>query len=112
MCNIIRDLVHVVHNVVDGVHHASRDPYREVRGMYCVPFVTLTIILCCLQGDVQQMLIVDDPFAAYEYCTKYSPECDKTLPETQSHEPSYDGEVSFTNLSRLKNNCIVSDISG
>uniref|UniRef100_UPI00358EE172 collagen alpha-1(V) chain n=1 Tax=Myxine glutinosa TaxID=7769 RepID=UPI00358EE172 len=44
------------------------------------------------EGDVQQLLIVDDPFAAYEYCTKYSPECDKALRETQSQEPNDDGE--------------------
>uniref|UniRef100_A0A673C882 Collagen, type XI, alpha 1a n=1 Tax=Sphaeramia orbicularis TaxID=375764 RepID=A0A673C882_9TELE len=40
------------------------------------------------QGDVQQLLIVDDASAAYDYCEHYSPDCDTPLGETvQAQEP-------------------------
>lgn len=38
------------------------------------------ILLLFFQGDIQQLLIVADPRAAYDYCEHYSPDC-----ETPNH---------------------------
>lgn len=32
------------------------------------------------QGDIQQLLLVDDPRAAETYCRDYIPDCDAPLP--------------------------------
>lgn len=32
------------------------------------------------QGDIQQLLIVEDPQAAASYCVNYIPDCDSALP--------------------------------
>lgn len=48
-----------------------------------------------LQGDIQQLLIVADPRAAYDYCEHYSPDCDTAVPDTpQSQDPNQDEYVS------------------
>ncbi|KAK9404012.1 collagen alpha-1XI chain-like [Crotalus adamanteus] len=40
------------------------------------------------EGDIQQMLIIDDPRAAYDYCEHYSPDCDSPVPDaSQAQEP-------------------------
>ncbi|XP_013922569.1 PREDICTED: collagen alpha-1(XI) chain-like [Thamnophis sirtalis] len=40
------------------------------------------------EGDIQQMLIVGDPRAAYDYCEHYSPDCDSPAPNApQAQEP-------------------------
>lgn len=40
------------------------------------------------QGEIQQLLIVDNPRAAGEYCHHYIPDCDFPLPyRTQNYEP-------------------------
>uniref|UniRef100_A0A8C8DMP4 Fibrillar collagen NC1 domain-containing protein n=1 Tax=Oryzias sinensis TaxID=183150 RepID=A0A8C8DMP4_9TELE len=44
------------------------------------------------QGDIQQLLIVDDPKAAYDYCEHYSPECDTPQRDSlQAQEPLGEG---------------------
>lgn len=41
-----------------------------------------------LQGDIQQLLIVADPKAAYDYCEHYSPDCDAPHRDSlQAQEP-------------------------
>lgn len=47
------------------------------------------------QGDIQQLLIVADPRAAYDYCEHYSPDCEtaKHHDTPQAQEP--EGEVSI-----------------
>uniref|UniRef100_A0A4W3ILB9 Uncharacterized protein n=1 Tax=Callorhinchus milii TaxID=7868 RepID=A0A4W3ILB9_CALMI len=46
------------------------------------------------EGDIQQLLIVSDPRAAYDYCEHYSPDCDVPLPNVpQAQDPQVD-EVS------------------
>lgn len=42
--------------------------------------MTLFFFSVFLQGDIQQLLIVADPRAAYDYCEHYSPDC-----ETPNH---------------------------
>ena len=37
-----------------------------------------------MQGDLQQLTIVDDPQAAYELCTEYVPDCNEPLPSLAS----------------------------
>lgn len=49
-----------------------------------------------LQGDIQQLLIVADPQAAYDYCEHYSPDCDTPHSESlQAQEP--ENQVSHEN---------------
>lgn len=51
--------------------------------MQKLPFL---IVNACLswfilfQGDIQQLLIVEDPHAAANYCVNYMPDCDSALP--------------------------------
>lgn len=46
------------------------------------------ILFCFLQGDIQQLLIVADPKAAYDYCEHYSPDCDTPHSDSlQAQEP-------------------------
>lgn len=46
------------------------------------------LFFCFLQGDIQQLLIVEDPKAAYDYCEHYSPDCDTALSDSlQAQEP-------------------------
>lgn len=50
--------------------------------------------LCLSQGDIQQLLIVADPKAAYDYCEHYMPDCDTPHKDTlQAQEP--EEEVSI-----------------
>uniref|UniRef100_A0A8C8R8A2 Thrombospondin-like N-terminal domain-containing protein n=1 Tax=Pelusios castaneus TaxID=367368 RepID=A0A8C8R8A2_9SAUR len=43
------------------------------------------------EGDIQQLLIVADPRAAYDYCEHYSPDCDSPVPRAaQAQEPQVD----------------------
>lgn len=47
-----------------------------------------SFFLCFLQGDIQQLLIVADPKAAYDYCEHYSPDCDTPHRDSlQAQEP-------------------------
>lgn len=50
------------------------------------------LLFCFLQGDIQQLLIVDDPKAAYDYCEHYSPDCD--VPHSDSLQAQEPEEVS------------------
>lgn len=46
------------------------------------------MFFCVLQGDIQQLLIVSDPKAAYDYCEHYSPDCETPLSHSlQAQEP-------------------------
>lgn len=51
--------------------------------------------LCAvIQGDIQQLLLVADPRAAYDYCEHYSPDCETPHQDTpQAQEP--EEEVSM-----------------
>lgn len=52
------------------------------------------------QGDIQQLLVVAEPQAAYDYCEHYSPDCDTPHKDSlQAQEPEY--EVSCLKRVRL-----------
>uniref|UniRef100_A0A8C2KD07 Collagen, type XI, alpha 1a n=1 Tax=Cyprinus carpio TaxID=7962 RepID=A0A8C2KD07_CYPCA len=53
------------------------------------------------EGDIQQLLIVADPKAAYDYCEHYSPDCDVPQKDTlQAQEPGeeYTTAVDYGDL--------------
>ncbi|KAI4889866.1 hypothetical protein NFI96_029445, partial [Prochilodus magdalenae] len=51
------------------------------------------------EGDVQQLLLVADPRAAYDYCEHYSPDCETPHQETpQAQEP--EDELTNTNVGK------------
>uniref|UniRef100_A0A6Q2YV19 Collagen, type XI, alpha 1a n=1 Tax=Esox lucius TaxID=8010 RepID=A0A6Q2YV19_ESOLU len=52
------------------------------------------------QGDIQQLLIVADPKAAYDYCEHYSPDCETPHGQSlQAQEP--ENEVSMVNYTQF-----------
>lgn len=49
--------------------------------LYNVISVCLSVCyLFLFQGDIQQLLILEDPKAAASYCVNYIPDCDSALP--------------------------------
>lgn len=47
------------------------------------------------QGDIQQLMIVADHRAAYDYCEHYSPDCEVPAPDQpQNQDPNTDKDVS------------------
>lgn len=52
-----------------------------------------SVLFSLLQGDIQQLLIVPDPKAAYDYCEHYSPDCD--TPHSDSLQAQEPEEVSY-----------------
>ncbi|KAK2540359.1 Col11a1 [Columba guinea] len=43
------------------------------------------------EGEIQQLLIIADPRAAYDYCEHYSPDCDSPVPDAaQAQDPQVD----------------------
>lgn len=49
------------------------------------------------QGDIQQLLIVEDPRAAYDYCEHYSPDC-----ETPNHHDTPQAQEPEDEVSILR----------
>lgn len=63
--------------------------------MWMVLTAVCMFLFCIAQGDIQQLLIVADPKAAYDYCEHYSPDCDTPHSDfLQAQEP--ENEVSHT----------------
>lgn len=53
----------------------------------------------CLQGDIQQLMIIADHRAAYDYCEHYSPDCEVPAQEQpQNQDPNTDEYVSVSNV--------------
>lgn len=47
------------------------------------------------QGDIQQLMIVADHRAAFDYCEHYSPDCEVPVPDQpQNQDPNTDEYVS------------------
>jgi len=62
-----------------------------VRGDILALFLILVGKLQVSPGDIQQLLIIGDPKAAYDYCEHYSPDCDSSVPKAaQAQEPQID----------------------
>ncbi|KAI5620898.1 collagen alpha-3(V) chain precursor [Silurus asotus] len=66
--------------------HRGDDPVVRTDGV--TVFGTRLLDKDVFEGDIQQLLIVDDPYAAEYYCHDYIPDCDSPLPyRTQNYEP-------------------------
>ncbi|CAJ0944691.1 unnamed protein product [Ranitomeya imitator] len=53
--------------------------------------IAIYYVGCVRYGDIQQLLIVSDHRAAFDYCEHYSPDCDTAAPDTpQSQDPNQD----------------------
>ncbi|XP_078418009.1 collagen alpha-1(XI) chain-like [Cetorhinus maximus] len=64
----------------------SKNPVVDTNGI--VVFGTRILDEEVYEGDIQQLLIVPDPRAAYDYCEYYSPDCNNPLPNIpQAQEP-------------------------
>lgn len=64
----------------------------------------MTPLLCLVfsQGDIQQLMIVADHRAAYDYCEHYSPDCEVPAPDQpQNQDPNTDKDVSFSTAGRF-----------
>lgn len=48
----------------------------------------------CFQGDIQQLLIADDPKAAYDYCEHFIPDCDTPHGDSMQAQEPEEEEVS------------------
>lgn len=48
--------------------------------VYLVSLSVFFFFLHFYQGDIQQLLILEDPQAAARYCVDYIPNCDSALP--------------------------------
>uniref|UniRef100_A0A674KBP8 Collagen type V alpha 1 chain n=1 Tax=Terrapene triunguis TaxID=2587831 RepID=A0A674KBP8_9SAUR len=67
----------------------SDHPVIDVNGI--IVFGTRILDEEVFEGDIQQLLVVADPRAAYDYCEHYSPDCDTAIPDTpQSQDPNQD----------------------
>ena len=82
--------------------HRRSGPEDQLSGVRQFSWVPSGLPLCCLlrtsllsQGDIQQLLLVSDHRAAYDYCEHYSPDCDTAVPDKpQSQDPNPDEYVS------------------
>ncbi|XP_073705528.1 uncharacterized protein [Garra rufa] len=54
------------------------------------------------EGDIQQLLLVADPRAAYDYCEHYSPDCETPHQETpQAQEPEEEYNTEYTDYNEF-----------
>ncbi len=63
--------------------------------LLCAVFRSSNSWFLCFQGDIQQLMIVSDHRAAFDYCEHYSPDCEVPAPEQpQNQDPNNDEDVS------------------
>lgn len=75
----------------------------------CFLYAEFFFFLLIYQGDIQQLLILEDPQAAARYCVDYIPNCDSALPYSIQARR----EVSTASTRRLgfeEKNCFVNAI--
>uniref|UniRef100_A0A4W5K690 Laminin G domain-containing protein n=1 Tax=Hucho hucho TaxID=62062 RepID=A0A4W5K690_9TELE len=73
----------------------SRSPHPIIDTKGIVVFGTRILDEEVFEGDIQQLLIVADHRAAYDYCEHYSPDCEVPVPEQpQAQDPNTDEYVS------------------
>ncbi|KAJ8286900.1 hypothetical protein GJAV_G00044670 [Gymnothorax javanicus] len=71
----------------------SKHPIIDTKGI--VVFGTRILDEEVFEGDIQQLLIVGDHRAAYDYCEHYSPDCEVPVPDTpQNQDPNTDEYVT------------------
>lgn len=59
------------------------------------PLQSRDFLFLDFQGDIQQLMIVADHRAAYDYCEHYSPDCEVPAPDQpQNQDPNTDEYVS------------------
>lgn len=87
--------VRINENYTGGKYYPKRDSIScEICCGFC--WHVAFLLLLFYQGDIQQLLIVADPRAAYDYCEHYSPDCETSTNHhdtPQAQEP--EGEVSI-----------------
>uniref|UniRef100_A0A7N8XQQ5 Procollagen, type V, alpha 1 n=1 Tax=Mastacembelus armatus TaxID=205130 RepID=A0A7N8XQQ5_9TELE len=73
----------------------SPSPIIDTKGI--IVFGTRILDEEVFEGDIQQLMIVADHRAAYDYCEHYSPDCEVPVPDQpQNQEPKTDDIVSNT----------------
>uniref|UniRef100_A0A3Q0QVW5 Laminin G domain-containing protein n=1 Tax=Amphilophus citrinellus TaxID=61819 RepID=A0A3Q0QVW5_AMPCI len=71
----------------------SPHPIIDTKGI--IVFGTRILDEEVFEGDIQQLMIVADHRAAYDYCEHYSPDCEVPSPDQpQNQDPSTDKSVS------------------
>uniref|UniRef100_A0A7N6AVP9 Fibrillar collagen NC1 domain-containing protein n=1 Tax=Anabas testudineus TaxID=64144 RepID=A0A7N6AVP9_ANATE len=75
----------------------SPDPVIDTKGI--IVFGTRILDEEVFEGDIQQLMIVADHRAAYDYCEHYSPDCEVPAPDQpQNQDPKTDEYVSSMNF--------------
>uniref|UniRef100_A0A3Q3GKY9 Laminin G domain-containing protein n=1 Tax=Labrus bergylta TaxID=56723 RepID=A0A3Q3GKY9_9LABR len=75
----------------------SPNPIIDTKGI--IVFGTRILDEEVFEGDIQQLMIVADHRAAYDYCEHYSPDCEVPSPEQpQNQDPNTDEYVSNQTL--------------
>lgn len=82
-------LICLLHGL-DQVQRYGNPPY-----LFCAILRSSNSWFLCFQGDIQQLMIVSDHRAAFDYCEHYSPDCEVPAPEQpQNQDPNNDEDVS------------------
>uniref|UniRef100_A0A8B9HK40 Procollagen, type V, alpha 1 n=1 Tax=Astyanax mexicanus TaxID=7994 RepID=A0A8B9HK40_ASTMX len=75
----------------------SPNPIIDTKGI--VVFGTRILDEEVFEGDIQQLMIVADHRAAFDYCEHYSPDCEVPAPEQpQNQDPNTDEYVSLSSI--------------
>lgn len=79
--------------LLHGLYQVQR--YVNPPYLFCAIFRSSNSWFLCFQGDIQQLMIVSDHRAAFDYCEHYSPDCEVPAPEQpQNQDPNTDEYVS------------------
>uniref|UniRef100_A0A3Q2SPQ3 Laminin G domain-containing protein n=1 Tax=Fundulus heteroclitus TaxID=8078 RepID=A0A3Q2SPQ3_FUNHE len=74
-----------------------RSPHPVIDTKGIIVFGTRILDEEVFEGDIQQLMIVADHRAAYDYCEHYSPDCEVPVPDRpQNQDPNTEDDVSST----------------
>uniref|UniRef100_A0A673H070 Laminin G domain-containing protein n=1 Tax=Sinocyclocheilus rhinocerous TaxID=307959 RepID=A0A673H070_9TELE len=77
----------------------SRSPHPIIDTKGIVVFGTRILDEEVFEGDIQQLMILSDHRAAFDYCEHYSPDCEVPAPEQpQNQDPNTDEYVSSSTV--------------
>uniref|UniRef100_A0A3B3YSP0 Laminin G domain-containing protein n=1 Tax=Poecilia mexicana TaxID=48701 RepID=A0A3B3YSP0_9TELE len=80
----------------------SPNPIIDTKGI--IVFGTRILDEEVFEGDIQQLMIVADHRAAYDYCEHYSPDCEVPVPDRpQNQDPNTEDDVSSVSPLHLFN---------